>query len=116
MTTGYSTVYFDFKVFCLVQVVYSISGLYGMRLHSSVLRIVALLNDLYHSLCADSDHFCDASFLVLKEDPHCVLVQSAAVPDDTAEVNHGQNCSSDKSPNMEEKLQEVEKVIILYYE
>jgi len=87
-----------------------------MRLLSSVLHIVALLNDLYHGLCTDSDHSCDASFSVLKEDPHCVLVQSAAVPDGTAEVNHGQNCSSDKSPNMEEKLQEVEKVIILYYE
>jgi hypothetical protein len=42
-----------------------------------------------------------------------VLVQSATVPGGSAEVNHGQNCSSDKTPNMEEKLQEVEKVIIL---
>jgi hypothetical protein len=74
---------------------------------------MALLSDLYHGLCADSDRFCGASFSVLKEDPHCVLVQSAAIPDGTAEVNHSQNCSSDKTPNMEEKLQEVEKVIIL---
>ena len=54
-----------------------------------------------------------SSFSVLKEDPHCVLVQSATVPDGTAEVNHDQNCGSDKTPNMEEKLQEVEKVIML---
>jgi len=72
-----------------------------------------LFSDLCHGFHADSDYFCDASFSVLKEDPHCVLVQSAAVPHGTAEVNHGQNCSSDKTPNMEEKLQEVEKVIIL---
>jgi hypothetical protein len=78
-----------------------------------VLHIKALLNDLCHGLCADSDYFCVASFSVLKEDPHCVVVQSDAVPDGTAEVNHGQNCSSDKTPNMEDKLQEVEKVIIL---
>jgi hypothetical protein len=63
----------------------------------------------------DSDHVCDDSFSVLKEDPHCVMVQSAAksvdsVPEGTAEVNRGQNCTSDKTPNMEEKLQEVEKV------
>jgi hypothetical protein len=75
--------------------------------------MAALLSDLCHGLCAGSDYFCDASLSVLKEDPHCVLVQSATVPDGTAEVNHGQNCSSDKTPNMEEKLQEVEKVIIL---
>jgi hypothetical protein len=74
---------------------------------------MALLNDLYHSLCSGCDHICDASFSVLKEDPHCVMVQSAAVPEGTAEGNHGQNCSSDKTPNIEEKLQEVEKVIIL---
>jgi hypothetical protein len=74
---------------------------------------VALLNDLCHGLCADSDYLCDASFSVLKEDPHCVLVQSAAIPDGTAGLNHSQNCGSDKTPNMEEKLQEVEKVIIL---
>jgi hypothetical protein len=72
-----------------------------------------LFSGLYRGLYADSDYFCDASFSVLKEDPHCVLVQSAALPDGTAEVNHGQNCSSDKTPSMEEKLQEVEKVIIL---
>jgi len=34
-----TTVYFDFIVFCLVQVVYSISGLYCTRLHSSVLHL-----------------------------------------------------------------------------
>ncbi|GFG40438.1 hypothetical protein Cfor_01607 [Coptotermes formosanus] len=50
----------------------------------------------------------------LKEDLHCVMVQSTAksadsVPEGSAEVNHGQNCSSDKTPSMEEKLQEVEK-------
>jgi hypothetical protein len=71
------------------------------------------LNDLCHCLCADADHICDASFSVLKEDPHCVMVQSAAMPDDTVEANHGQNCTSDKTPSMEDKLQEVEKVIIL---
>jgi hypothetical protein len=50
----------------------------------------------------------------LKEDPHCVMVQNVAkLLEGTSEVNHGQNCSSDKTPSMEEKLQEVEKVIIL---
>jgi hypothetical protein len=58
-------------------------------------------------------------FSDLKEDPHCVMMQSSAKPlelvteGDTA-VNDGQNCSSDKTPNMEEKLQEVEKVKIIY--
>jgi hypothetical protein len=65
------------------------------------------------TVCADADCICDVSFSVLKEDPHSVMVQSATVPGGTVEVNHGQNCTSDKTPSMEDKLQEVEKVIIL---
>jgi hypothetical protein len=55
------------------------------------------------------------SFSDLKEDPHCVMVQSSTKPlelvtEGKATVNDGQNCNSDKTPSMEEKLQEVEKV------
>jgi hypothetical protein len=79
--------------------------------------MMTLLDGLYHILCLDFDYICDDSFSVLKEDLHCVMVQSTAksadsVPEGSAEVNHGQNCSSDKTPSMEEKLQEVEKVIM----
>jgi hypothetical protein len=57
------------------------------------------------------------SLLDLKEDPHCVMMESSAKPlelviEGITAVNGGQNCNSDKTPtpSMEEKLQEVEKV------
>ncbi|KDR20506.1 hypothetical protein L798_04895, partial [Zootermopsis nevadensis] len=50
----------------------------------------------------------------LKEDPHCVIVESSTKPlelviEGSAAVNGGVNSNSDKTPSMEEKLQEVEK-------
>lgn len=55
------------------------------------------------------------SFTDLKEDPDCVVMQSSAKTHESlTEGTVGQDCNSDKTPNMEEKLQEVEKVRITY--
>jgi hypothetical protein len=55
------------------------------------------------------------SFADLKEDSHCVLMQSSAkTHESVTQGTDDQNCNSDKTPNMDEKLQEVEKVMITY--
>jgi hypothetical protein len=72
-------------------------------------------------VCLDFDNYIQIlSFSDLKEDPHCVMMESTAKPHESvtegiAAVNGGQNCNNDKTPNMEEKLQEVEKVKIACY-
>ncbi|PNF24688.1 hypothetical protein B7P43_G17562 [Cryptotermes secundus] len=46
----------------------------------------------------------------LKEDPHCVMMQSSTKTHESlAQGTDDQNCNSDKTPSMEEKLKEVEK-------
>jgi hypothetical protein len=55
------------------------------------------------------------SFTDLKEDPDCVMMQSSAKTHESlTQGTSEQNCNNDKTPNMEEKLQEVEKVRITY--
>jgi hypothetical protein len=51
----------------------------------------------------------------LKEDPHCVMMQSSTETHESlTQGTDDQNWNSDKTPNMEEKLKEVEKVKITF--
>jgi hypothetical protein len=66
-------------------------------------------------LCSDFDSVCDVSFADLKEDSDCVMMRSSAkTRESLTQGTDDQNCNNDKTPNMEEKLQEVEKVRVTY--
>lgn len=71
-----------------------------------------VLNVFLTVLCLYFDGINDVLFFTdLKEDPHCVLMQSSReTHESVSKDTDDQNYNSDKTPNMEEKLQEVEKV------
>jgi hypothetical protein len=90
------------KIICLLQIFVAFSHRAGL-----VLNV----------LCLDFGSIYDVSFTDLKEDPHCMMMQSSAkahesLTQGTGDQNYNNN---DKTPSMEEKLQEVEKVRITYY-
>jgi hypothetical protein len=54
-------------------------------------------------------------FTDIKEDPDCVMMQSSAKTcESLTRGTDDQSCNNDKTPNIEEKLQEVEKVRVTY--
>jgi hypothetical protein len=74
-----------------------------------------VLNVCLTVLCLYFDSIYDVSFTDLKEDPHCVMMQSSTKTHESlTQGTDDQNCNNDKTPIMEEKLQEVEKVMITF--